>query len=184
MNGNNKMPKELMTLVTELASKIAIECYAEEEKKAERRRKNEKINKVKDLLKAYRRTIAKLEDEKEFTDEEKAEYRWKFVEDLMGSAKEIVSKSQRIIEDSEKKRQEDMYAIYRLENAMKLYKKECEISFCEEEKRRYRIVFAMYMDKEVKSVQEIAEAENVSEKTVYRDLGIAYQILAIYLYGI
>ena len=42
----------------------------------------------------------------------------------------------------------------------------------------------MYLDKTVYSVKEISEKENVSEKTVYKDLGIACGIVAVYLFGI
>ena len=77
-----------------------------------------------------------------------------------------------------------MYAIYRIESAVRLYCEECKISKSEEEKRRYRAMAALYIDEEPKSVQEIARIENVSEKTVYRDIGIAVKIMSIYLYGI
>ena len=41
----------------------------------------------------------------------------------------------------------------------------------------------MYIADEAKSVKEIAETENISEKIVYRDLGIACKIIAVYLLG-
>ena len=184
MGENSMLPQELINAVAEIASNAAIAFYKDELKKMEKQNQSNRIKKVKNLLSCYRRTIAKLADEKEFTEEEKAELRWKFIEDLMGSPKGCTSKSERIIQDEEKRRQEDMYAIYRIENAMRLYKEECDKSTSEEEKRRYRTVYAMYMDEEPKTIQQIAEIENVSEKTSYRDLGIAYQILAMYLYGI
>ena len=42
---------------------------------------------------------------------------------------------------------------------------------------------AMYIDDEAHDVKEIAEMENISEKIVYRDIGIACKILAVYLLG-
>lgn len=178
------LSKELLIAVAEIASNTAIEFYRDEMKRAEKRKYSERIKNTKTQLRAYRKIKAKLNDEKCFTDEEKAEYRWKFVEDLMGSSKEIVSKSERIIKDEEKKRQEDLYAIYRIETAMRLFKEECEMSSSEEVKRRYREVYGMYIAEKPLSAQELAEQECVSEKTVYRDVGIACQVLAIYLYGI
>ena len=41
----------------------------------------------------------------------------------------------------------------------------------------------MYIDDKVYTVAEIAEIENISEKIVYRDLGIACKILSVYLIG-
>jgi len=42
---------------------------------------------------------------------------------------------------------------------------------------------AKYIAKEEKSVAEIAEIESITEKTVYKDLGIACKIIATYLFG-
>ena len=180
---NSILPQELLTAVAEIAANAGIAAYKDEMKKAERNREADRTREVKKLLGAYRRIKAELEDGRVFTEEEKAEYRWEFVKDLM-SAKDSVGKSERIIKDEEKRRQESMYSIYRIENAMRLYKEECERSASEEEKRRYREIEAMYIADEPMTVQELAEAENVSEKTVYRDIGIAYKIIAIYLLGI
>ena len=58
-----------------------------------------------------------------------------------------------------------------------------ENSSSEEAKRRYRELHAMYIDDEAHDVKEIAEMENISEKIVYRDIGIACKILAVYLLG-
>ena len=41
----------------------------------------------------------------------------------------------------------------------------------------------MYIAEEETTVLEIAEKENISEKTVYKDLGIASGIVAVYLLG-
>ena len=38
-----------------------------------------------------------------------------------------------------------------------------------------------YMDDTAKTVEEIAEIENLSDKTVYKDLGIAYKAIGVYL---
>ena len=101
----------------------------------------------------------------------------------MGNSNELVSKSETVIIDQEKKRQENLYCIQSIENAIKLYQEECEKSSSEEGKRRFRELYAMYIADEAKNVKEIAETENISEKIVYRDLGIACKIIAVYLLG-
>ena len=126
---------------------------------------------------------ATLSEEAEFTEDEKIELRWKFIEDLMGSSRAVVDKSERTVIDSEKKRQENLYCIHCIENAVRLYGEECDKSSSEEGKRRYRELCAMYIDDEAMTVTEIAEVENVSDKTVYKDLGIACSIMAVYLLG-
>ena len=143
-----------------------------------------KVKKTKKMLSSYRRIKATLSDEAEFTEEEKVELRWKFIQDLMGSARETVSKSERVIQDGEKRRQEDLYCIHRIEKATDMYREECERSGSEEAKRRYRELSMMYLEDREYSVQEISQVEKVSDKTVYKDLGIACGIVAVYLLGI
>ena len=59
-----------------------------------------------------------------------------------------------------------------------------ERSGSEEAKRRYRELSMMYLEDREYSVQEISQVEKVSDKTVYKDLGIACEIVAVYLFGL
>ncbi len=187
----NKIPMYVLTQeqinqIAAIAGKEAVHTFRIEQVKAEKKRAREenKIKKTKKILRSYRRVKATLSDEVEFTEEEKIELRWKFIQDLMGSAKETVSKSERVIQDGEKRRQEDLYCIYRIEKATEMYREECEKSGSEEAKRRYRELSMMYLGEKEYTVQEISQVEKVSDKTVYKDLGIACGIVAVYLLGI
>lgn len=191
MATDNKIPMYVLTQeqinqIAAIAGKEAVHTFRSEQVKAEKRRGREenKVKKTKKMLSSYRRIKATLSDEAEFTEEEQIELRWKFIQDLMGSVKETISKSERAIQDGEKRRQEDLYCIYRIEKATEMYREECERSGSEEAKRRYRELSMMYLDEKTYSVQEISEVEKVSDKTVYKDLGIACGIVAVYLLGI
>lgn len=179
------LSQEDLNQIAAVASKEAVKVFRSEQIKAEKKRaRNEdKVNRTKKMLGSYRRMKATLSEEAQFTEEEKIELRWKFIEDLMGNSSALVSKSEVAAIDSEKKRQENLYCIHCIENAVKLYEDECEKSSSEEAKRRHRELLAMYIDENSSTVQEIAEIENVSEKTVYKDLGIACSIIAVYLLG-
>ncbi len=191
METDNKIPMYVLTQeqinqIAAVAGKEAVQTFRAEQVKAEKKRAREenKVKKNKKMLSSYRRMKATLSDEAEFTEEEKVELRWKFIQDLMGSAREAVSKSERVIQDGEKRRQEDLYCIYRIEKATEMYREECEKSGSEEAKRRYRELSMMYLEDREYSVQEISQVEKVSDKTVYKDLGIARGIVAVYLLGI
>lgn len=184
------VPKYILTQdevnrIAAIAGKEAVKVFKAEQEKAEKKRAKEenKIKKTKKMLSSYRRMKATLSDEVEFTEEEKIELRWKFIEDLMGNAKSVVDKSERTINDNEKRRQENLYCINRIEKATELYRDECEKSGSEEAKRRYRELEMLYLTDEVYTVQQIAEIENISEKTVYKDIGMACGIVAVYLLG-
>ncbi len=179
------LTQEQINQIAAVAGKEAVQTFRAEQVKAEKKRAREenKVKKTKKMLSSYRRMKATLSDEAEFTEEEKVELRWKFIQDLMGT-KEAVSKSERVIQDEEKRRQEDLYCIYRIEKATEMYREECERSGSEEAKRRYRELSMMYLEDREYSVQEISQVEKVSDKTVYKDLGIACGIVAVYLLGI
>lgn len=180
------LTQEQINQIAAVAGKEAVQTFRAEQVKAEKKRAREenKVKKTKKMLSSYRRMKATLSDEVEFTEEEKSELRWKFIQDLMGSAREAVSKSERVIQDEEKRRQEDLYCIYRIDKAIEMYREECERSGSEEAKRRYRELSMMYLEDREYSVQEISQVEKVSDKTVYKDLGIACGIVAVYLLGI
>ena len=180
------MTQEQINQIAAVAGKEAVQAFRAEQVKAEKKRSREenKVKKTKKMLSSYRRIKATMSDEAEFTEEEQIELRWKFIQDLMGNTMETVSKSERVIQDGEKRRQEDLYCIYRIEKATEMYQEECERSGSEEAKRRYRELSMMYLEDREYSVQEISQVENVSDKTVYKDLGIACGIVAVYLLGI
>ena len=180
------LTQEQINQIAAVAGEEAVKRFRAEQVKSDKKRAREedKVKKTKKMLSSYRRIKATLSDEAEFTEEEQIELRWKFIQDLMGSVRETVSRSERTIKDEEKRRQEDLYCIYRIEKATEMYREECEKSGSEEAKRRYRELSMMYLEEKQYSVQEISEVENVSDKTVYKDLGIACGIVAVYLLGI
>lgn len=185
-----KVPRYVLTQdevnrIAEIASKEALRTFREEQAKAERKRAKDedKVKKTKKMLSSYRRIKATLSDEAQFTEEEQIELRWKFIEDLMGTVNKTVSKAEMTIQESEKRREEDLYCVYRIEKATEMYREECEKSGSDEMQRRFRELSMMYLDEKSYSVQDIAEVEKVSDKTVYKDLGIACGIVAVYLLG-
>ena len=180
------LTQEQINQIAAVAGEEAVKRFWAEQVKSDKKRAREenKVKKTKKMLSSYRRIKATLSDEVEFTEEEQIELRWKFIQDLMGNVRETVSRSERTIKDEEKRRQEDLYCIYRIEKATEMYREECEKSGSEEAKRRYRELSMMYLEEKQYSVQEISEVENVSDKTVYKDLGIACGIVAVYLLGI
>lgn len=174
-----------LAMIAEVAAEKAVAVFKAEQAKENRKRKREedKVSRTKKMLSSYRRMKATLSEEATFTEEEKIELRWKFIEDLMGNSAELTSKSELVAIDSEKKRQENLYSIHCIENAIRLYGEECEKSSNEEGKRRYKEIYDLYIAENPSTVQEIAENENISEKTVYKDIGIACKIIAVYLLG-
>lgn len=177
------LTQEQLNDLAAIAADRAVEAYRSEEQKTQKRKDNENVRITKKKLQSYRRVKASLAETEEFTEDEKIELRWAFVRDLMGSGLDVVEKADNRIRSVENKRKKDSFEIQSIDKAMALYKKEADNSSSEEAKRRYRELHAMYIDDEAHDVKEIAEMENISEKIVYRDIGIACKILAVYLLG-
>lgn len=177
--------EQIEKIATITAQKVVQSIESEQKKEKKKREKVEnKVAKTKEMLREYRRMKAMLAEEREFSKDEEMDIRWKFIQDLMGKASETLSRSEQLIQNSEKRRQENLYCIRRIEKAVEMYGKECEHSESVEAKRRYRELKMMYLSDKVYTMQEIAEIENVSDKTVYKDIGVSCKIVSAYLFGV
>lgn len=183
--GKKGLTDEDVAMIASVAAEKAVEAYRkmEDTERKKRERTESKPAKTKKLLTAYRRMKTDVADTEELTEAEKREFRWRFIEDLMGSAGNNCDRTEKDIEKYEAKRKQNLFYVQIIDRAMKLYKQECESSPYEEDVRRYREVHAMYIADEPKTVQQISELENVSDKTVYNDFRIACAAISVYLLG-
>ena len=170
--------QEDLVFIAEAAAKKAVDAMEEMNRK--KARKNDPIRAVKRMLSDYRRLKIAQKEDIQISEAEGLELRWQYLIDLMGAPERRL-----YTEDTayarERKLQYNQYKIQQIEAAVVMYRKECENSGNEEAMRRYRIVEMTYMTKKGYTAQEIAEMENISDKTVYKDLGIACNIIAVYL---
>jgi len=174
--------------LVKISAQEGIKAYQHEIEKCnkENEKRYDKVRQTKKLLASYRRLKNKLENEELgfYTEDEKIELRWKFLEDLMGSARNIIKKTEQKVIDTEKKLQEERFYLQRIESAVELYRIETEKSNNEEQKRRFREIYYLYISDERKKVAEIAQIEHINEKTVYKDINIACKAIALYMLGI
>jgi len=68
-------------------------------------------------------------------------------------------------------------------DALNAYRAVCESSHDSDDMRRYRSLYNLYISEEQKTAEEIAECENLDRSTVYRDVDIAIEGLAVLFYG-
>lgn len=67
---------------------------------------------------------------------------------------------------------------------IEIYRVWCERTGKPENMRQYRVLCALYIDDTPKTVDEIAAAENIDRRTVYRDINAALDILSALIFGI
>ena len=176
-------PDEIEELVKK-CTQSGIEAYKKQQEDDQRKeaRTTGRAYRMKEKLSCYRRVKKAVQEDWSYTEEERREYRLKFIEDLMGDPLRRNDATERMLIDREEKRRQDIYSIQQIDKAMSLYRQEVERGN-EEEQRRYRTLYAYYIQDEAASIADIAAAECVSEKTVYRDLNIACEIIYQYVIG-
>ncbi len=72
--------------------------------------------------------------------------------------------------------------INHVDRMLELYEVYCQKSKQEEDRRRYRVLIASYFDSV--EVSEIMRRENIEERTYYRDMRDAIDILSALIFGI
>lgn len=168
----------------EETEKRVVKAIEERRRKAEKEKakKEDEAEQLKQRLKKYRAVKGRLAEEM-FSPEELDEMEHEYFEELMGKNRSIESRVERMIEDEKVKRVKESFEIWELDTAFRRYEKACEQSGTWEDRRRCRELFMMYMDEKPYSVNEIAEVENISDKTVYKDVKIACEQMAPHYYG-
>lgn len=197
MNANNStLPKAVLDQIVEVAARTAVQeskqidvaeiarlAVAEyEQAEVKKRKESEKryIGYTRKALEGFRALKASIADEKSITIEETDYKRFEFLKDLM-DPREI--HATRKFEGEAKIRMENRFYVKKMERALSYVKREIEASGSEEMERKYRVVMAMYVDKKRLTPKEIAEKENINERTVYKDVTAICKVLSIYLYG-
>lgn len=74
--------------------------------------------------------------------------------------------------------------VQHIDDMLECYRRRCERSPKPEDMRRYRVINALYIAAEPKTIEEIAEEENANERTIYRDVDIAINTLSVYFFGV
>lgn len=187
MGANGKKPKTYAITQEDIEAlvKKAVDAGIEAYKKAENKAKNKTINRnlhnTRKLLESYRTLKNDLQHSDYETEDAQRELRFKCVEDLMRPGEttmdEVMAKEiGRLQENAWRKRQ--------IERAIELLKEDCSRPGTPELMRKYRVIVALYIQDEKMSVEELAEQENVVERTIYNDASDACKMIAPYLFKV
>ena len=152
---------EQLRMICETAARAGVEAYKEEHTRAEIERSNRENS-------VYDKNTSADTDLKEVLELMSGNFRDKDFTVL--SIKEKVSRTKMMMEH--------------VDAMIEVYRKHCEASPDPEELRRYEIIEQMYMSECPKKPSEIAEGENITVSTVYRDIDKACKKLAVLFFGI
>ncbi len=173
--------KEELDQLVEQAAVAGIDAFKNEEKKARNKIVNRNLHNTRKLLESYRTLKNDLQHSDYETEDAQKELRFKCIEDLMKpgetSMDEVMAKEiARLQENAWRKRQ--------IERAIELLKEDCSRPGEPEAMRKYRVIMGLYIQDEKMDYAELAEKENVVERTIYRDASDACKMLAPYLFSV
>lgn len=154
----------------------AIEKHASKESVRKR-----EVKAIRNKLASYRAHKRSLEEDIDFTQAEKAEYRLAFLEDLMGVRTLDANYTEEVLAAREEKRRKVRYEIIILEHAMNKYHEEIQASGDRERERWYNVMHAFYVAEEPSTMEDIAEKEGISRATAWRDLDKACAVILEYI---
>lgn len=173
---------EMIKLASAEGAKVAIETVNSEKKKISKEWHDRRLRNTKLLLKNYRSLNehinsavfeqSKLEELEAESPQEILELMWE-------------SKNSEVVVNSIKRSVMRTKVIMTHVNTMlSLYETFCDKSPHEEDRRRWRVIKAMYISPEISTAEEIAKAENIEKRTVYRDVDKAIERISSLIFGI
>ena len=183
MGKNNKphISQEMMEAISTIAgkagAKAAAEIIAKERQKERESRYDRRLGNTELLLKNYR--MFKEHCSRAVFDASQLDENAIDILDLMWGRD-----GNNFVESIKKSAQRTQIILRHIDVMLDAYAGLCQLSGREEEMRRMRSVFALYIDNPGKTVQEISELENVNTSTVYRDIAIATEKLTGLIFGL
>lgn len=163
--------------ITKLASEIAVEKYHEEMRSMAQRVYDNRYNNTKVLIQKYRLL---------------SDYANNAVYDISRIDEGEVYEILELFGDSNAKKiksiKDRVYTVKmimeHIDTMLDVYKMRCTSSNKQEQQRRWRVLYSMYISSEPKTAIEAAEAENIHERTVYRDIDEACEELSTLFFGV
>lgn len=167
------LTSEQIEIISKTAANIAIEQYIKESTQQDKRTRDRRVRNVKLLLRNYRAFVAHVGN----VEKDIGQLNNQLALDELDTD-ELAVKS--IIQSKER----TLALIQFINRMLTVYKIICEQSQVEEDKRRYRVVYHMYLAKEKKLISEISELQFVTERTIFNDLKKAHEELAVLIFGV
>ena len=170
--------EEIIKLAAEAGAKAAMETLDRERQRDRQEMADRRLWNTKLLLKNYRSFVAHVANSVFTVDDYvPLEEIWT---DLMMPGRD----STLFVESIKQSVARTATIVKHMEAMMDLYKVYCTTIGTAEDERRWRIINGLYISDERKSVKELAQAEGVVERTIYKDIDIACERIAALMFGV
>lgn len=174
---SQEMMEAIATIAGRAGAKEAAEVIAKERQRERESRYDRRLGNTKLLLENYR--MFKEHCSRAVFDASQLDENAIDILDLMWGGD-----GDNFVKSIKKSAQRTQIILRHIDEMLDAYAGLCQLSGREEELRRMREVFALYIDNPGKTIQEISEQENVNTSTVYRDIAIATEKLTGLIFGL
>ena len=181
MNDVN-LTEEQLALVSQLAAeagaRVALERIEKERQQDRKEMADRRLRNTKLLLRNYRLFKAHVENAvyEAACDESPLE----ILADLMMPGRDNTL----FVESIKKSVARTAIIVDHMETMMRIYQAYCVTSGADDDRRRWRVVNGLYIDEHRETVAELAKAEGVVERTIYKDVDAACENIAALMFGI
>lgn len=168
MSGSNKITKNQMQFISEVAAAEAIKAYEKKQVKVKKEVKDRNLRNTELLLKNY----VKLKELCKGLDEQEASYE-NTIFDMDNLTLETLSKYQL----------KTLKMLNHIDKMLIAYEWNCQHGLPEEE-RRFKVLKYRYLNEDKLTVRQITEVLNAEQTTIYKDTKKAVKDIAVLLFGI
>lgn len=169
------LSQEMMKEIAE----YAIDCYRDEQERSKKLRYDKRLRNTKLLLRNYRELLAHSESAIYEASQIEDEDLFDILEMMSGA-----NDSEYYVESIKTSAARTSLIISHVKEMLALYELYCQRSSKPEDKRRFRVINALYIQENPRTHEQIAEDENVDTSTVYRDVNGAVEKLTFLIFGI
>lgn len=176
--------QQIIKMAAEAGAKAALEAVEGKQKRRQKSAKQRKLHNTKELLRNYRMLCRHAEcavyDAK----------RLQSCPEIADKAVDIIDLmwdrpgNETIVESIKQGAVRTATIIEHVNEMLALYEAYCQHSGRIEDERRLRVLKALYINEDQQTVQQVAAAENVDERTIYRDVDAAVDKLSALIFGI
>ena len=165
----------------EIGAQAAIHAIETENRRFAKVKHDRRLRNTKLLLQHYRSLNSHYENAVWEDDESTTAESFAEIMELMDSR----SYNDKVIVESIRQSTRKTCIIMRHVNAMlEQYEAMCHSSNRQDDERHWRVIKAMYLDRRRTTAVDVAEAENIDKRTVYKDIDAAVEDLTALLFGV
>lgn len=169
---------KLFTQAASIGAQTALESLEKEKKKLHSSAASRKLHNTKLLLRNYRMLKEHTENSVYGRSQMKAS-----AADILESMMDVYD-DEVIVDSIKRSATRTAIMVAHIDKMLDLYKTYCDKSFKQIEKRRYEVIYDMYIKKEPMTAIAIAKKHHMSKENVYSDRKIALESLSALLFGV